>query len=87
MVATQNIDTLGPIWTFSLRGVLTFVASGLDIKGCVLSYFEGTANLHCYTSCIQHIHTVYDHNNNVCQVSCHLRRLQRLNECFLKGIL
>ncbi len=42
MVATQNIDTLGPIWTFSLRGVLTFVASGLDINGCVLSYFEGT---------------------------------------------
>ncbi len=32
MVATQNIDTLGPIWTFSLRGVLTFVASGLDIN-------------------------------------------------------
>ncbi len=51
MVATQNIDTLGPIWTFSLRGVLTFVASGLDINGCVLSYFEGTANVHCYTSC------------------------------------
>ncbi len=51
MVATQNIATLGPIWTFSLRGVLTFVASGLDINGCVLSYFEGTANLHCYTSC------------------------------------
>ncbi len=38
--------TLGPIWTFSLRGVLTFMASGLDINGCVLSYFEGTANLH-----------------------------------------
>ncbi len=51
MVATQNIDTFGPIWTFSLRGVLIFVASGLDINGCVLSYFEGTANLHCYTSC------------------------------------
>ncbi len=51
MVATQNIDTLGPIWTFSLRGVLTFVASGLDINCCVLSYFGGTANLHCYTSC------------------------------------
>ncbi len=51
MVATQNIDILGPIWTFSLRGVLTFVASGLDINGCVLSYFEGTADLHCYTSC------------------------------------
>ncbi len=51
MVVTQNIDTLGPIWTFSLRGVLTFVASGLDINGYVLSYFEGTANLHCSTSC------------------------------------
>ncbi len=38
-------------WTFSLRGVLTFVASGLDINGCLLSYFEGTANWHCYTSC------------------------------------
>ncbi len=50
MVATQNIDTLGPMWTFSLRGVLTFVANGLDINGCVLSYFEGTANLNCYTS-------------------------------------
>ncbi len=39
MVATQNIDTLGPIWTFSLRGVLTFVASGLDINGCVELFF------------------------------------------------
>ncbi len=48
MVATPNIDTLGPIWTFSLRGVLTFVASGLDINGCVLSYFEGTENVHLY---------------------------------------
>ncbi len=35
MVVTQNIDTLGPIWTFSLRGVLTFVVSGLDMNGCV----------------------------------------------------
>ncbi len=51
MVATQNIDTLGPIWTFLLRGVLTFVASGLDTNGCLLGYFDGTANLHCYTSC------------------------------------
>ncbi len=51
MVATQNIDNLGPIWTFSLRSVLTFVASGLDINGFVLSYFKGTANLHNYTSC------------------------------------
>ncbi len=44
MVATQNVDILGPIWTFSLRGVLTFVASGLDINGCVLSNFEGTVH-------------------------------------------
>ncbi len=36
------------IWICSLRGVLTFVASGLDINGCVLSYFEGTANVHLY---------------------------------------
>ncbi len=49
MVVTQNIDTLGPIWTFSFRGALTFVASSLDINGCVLSYFERTADLHCYT--------------------------------------
>jgi len=35
MVDTQNIDTLG-------------VFSGLDINGCVLSYFEGTVNLHLY---------------------------------------
>ncbi len=52
MVATKNIDTLGPIWTFSLRDVLTFMTSGLDVNGCVLSYFEGIANLHCYASCI-----------------------------------
>ncbi len=48
MVSTQNIETLGPIWTFSLRGVLIFVASGLDINGCMLSYFEGTANVQLY---------------------------------------
>ncbi len=41
MVATQNIDTLGPIWWFSLRCVLTFEASGSDVYGCELSYFEG----------------------------------------------
>ncbi len=46
MVATQNIYSLGPIWTFSLRGVLTFVARGLDINGCLVSNFEGTANVH-----------------------------------------
>ncbi len=51
MVVTQNIDALGQIWTFSLRSVLTFVARCLKINGCVMSYFEGTANFHCYTSC------------------------------------
>ncbi len=35
MAATQNCDTLGPIWTLLLKGVLTFVASGLDMNGCV----------------------------------------------------
>ncbi len=45
MVVTKNIDNLGPIWTFSLRGVLTFVARGLDINRCLLSYFEGTAKV------------------------------------------
>ncbi len=39
MVATQNIDTLGPTWTFSLRGVLTFGASGLDIKWLCVELF------------------------------------------------
>ena len=50
MVATQNIDPLEPIWTFSPRGVVSFVASDSDIIN-VLSSFEGTANLQCYTSC------------------------------------
>ncbi len=58
MVAAQNIDTLGPILTFSLRGVLTLVVSDLDINGCVLSYFEGTGNLHCYTKPYTHYFTL-----------------------------
>ncbi len=73
MVATQNIDTLGPIWTFSLRGVLTFVASGLDINGCVLSYFEGTANLHCYTSCT--LTTLHHSKVSFLQCCCYRSRL------------
>ncbi len=28
--------------------VYTFVASGLDINGCVSSYFKGVANVHLY---------------------------------------
>ncbi len=37
---------LGPIWTFSLRGVLTFVANSLDIDSVLW-----TGNVHCYTIC------------------------------------
>ncbi len=75
MVATQNIYTLGPIWTFSLRGVLTFVASGLDINGCVLSYFEGTANLHCYTSCT--LTTLHCSKVSFLQC-CHMKRYNKI---------
>ncbi len=71
MVATQNIYTLGPILSFSLRGVLTFVASGLDINGCVLSYFEGTANAHCYTSCT--LNTLHCSKVQFLQC-CHMKR-------------
>ncbi len=75
MVATQNIGTLGPIWTFSLRGVLTFVVSGLDINGCVLSYFEGTANVHCYTSCT--LTTLHCSKVSFLQC-CHMRRYNKI---------
>ncbi len=74
MVATQNIDTLGPIWTFSLRGVLTFVASGLDINGCVWSYFKGTANLHFYTSCT--LTTLH-----CSKVSCYTSKVTKCEGC------
>ncbi len=52
MVPSMNCSSpvLAANWS-SLRGVLTFVASGLDFNSCVLSYFEGKASLHCYTSC------------------------------------
>ncbi len=75
MVATQNIGTLGPIWTFSLRGVLTLVASGLDINVCVLSYFEGTANLHCYTNCT--LTTLYCSKVSFLQC-CHVKRYNKI---------
>ncbi len=56
MVTKQNIDSLGPIWTFSLRGVLTFVDSSFDINGCVLGYFEGTENVHYYSCTLTTLH-------------------------------
>ncbi len=73
MVATKNIDTLGPIWTFSLMGVLTFVANG-----CVLSCFEGTANVHCYTSCT--LTTL--HCSKVSFLQC--RHMKRYNKIYAK---
>ncbi len=70
MVATQNIHTLSPIWTFSLRGVLTFVASGLDINEGVLSYFEGTQ---MYTV-IQAVHSLFLHCSQVIfRQCCHMK--------------
>ncbi len=75
MVATQNIDTLGPIWTFSLRGVLTFVASGLDINGCVLSYFEGQQ---IYTV-IQAVTLTTLHCSKVSFLQCcHMKRYNKI---------
>ncbi len=59
----------------SLRGVLTFVASGLDINGCVLSYFEGTANLHCYTSCT--LTTLHCSKVSFLQC-CHMKRYNKI---------
>ncbi len=52
--ANYNGDTLGPIRTFSLRGVLTFVTSGLDINGCVLSYFVIKAVQSVISSVLSH---------------------------------
>ncbi len=57
------------------RGVLTFVASGLDINGCVLSYFEGTANLHCYTSCT--LTTLHCSKVSFLQC-CHMKRYNKI---------
>ncbi len=70
-----KIDTLGLIWTFSLRGVLTFVASGLDINSCVLSYFEGTVKLHSYTSCT--LTTLHCSKVSFLQC-CHMKRYNKI---------
>ncbi len=83
-MATQNTDTLGPIWTFSLRAVLTFVASGLDINGCVLSYFEGIANLHCYTSCT--LTTLHCGKVSFLQC-CHMKRCNTNIYKYLRSVL
>ncbi len=71
----RKIGLLVPIWTFSLRGVLTFVSSGLDINGCVLSYFEGTVNLHRYTSCT--LNTLHCSKVSFLQC-CHMKRYNQI---------
>ncbi len=41
-----------PLYGLGHRAAAQFQGLGnLDINGCVLSYFEGTAHLYCYTSC------------------------------------
>ena len=72
------------IWTFPLRGVLTFVARGLDINGCVLSYFEGTANLHCYTSCT--LTTLHCSILSFLQC-CHMKRYTQIFTKNVRGVL
>ncbi len=51
---------------------------GLDINGCVLSYFEGTANLHCHTSCT--LTTL--HCSEVSFLQCY--HMKRYNKIFTK---
>ncbi len=48
---------------------------GLDINGCVLSYFEGTANLHCYTSCT--LTTLHCSKVSFLQC-CHMKRYNKI---------
>ncbi len=74
-VTRQNIETLGTICTFSLRGLLAFVASGLDINGCVLSYFEGTANVHCYTN---YTLTTLHCSKGLFLQCCHMKRYNKI---------
>ncbi len=50
------------------------VASGLNINGCVFSYFEGTANLRCYTSCT--LTTLHCSKVSFLQY-CHMKRYKK----------
>ncbi len=67
----------GATWIYIHTHVhlLTFVASGLDINSCVLSYFEGTANLHCYTSCT--LTTLHCNKVSFLQC-CHMKRYNKI---------
>ena len=65
----------GPKLDIFTWGVLTFVARGLDINGCVLSYFEGTANLHYSTSCT--LTTLHCSKASFLQC-CHMKRYTQI---------
>ncbi len=64
----------------TLWAQFTFVASGLDINGCLLNNFEGTANLHCYTNCT--LATLHCSKVSFLQC-CHMKRydLQKCEGC------
>ncbi len=71
-----SVNFLIAFWQCLLAYILIiFVASGLDINGCVLSYFEGTANLHCYTSCT--LTTLHCSKVSFLQC-CHMKRYNNI---------
>ncbi len=70
-IIAHNLDI------FTKEFILTFVASGLDINDCVLSYFEGTANLHCYTSCT--LTTLHCSKVSFLQC-CHMKRYNKISK-------
>ncbi len=49
------------------------MASGLDINGCVLSYFDGTANVYCYIT----LTTLYCSKESFIQC-CHMKRYDKI---------
>ncbi len=58
------------------------MASGLDINGCVLSCFEGTANLHCYTSCtLTTLHCSKVSFLQCCHMKIIIKYLQKCEGC------
>ncbi len=64
--------------------MLTFVASGLDIIGRVLSFFEGNANLHCYTSCT--LTTLHCSKVSFVQC-CHMKIYNKIFTKMKRGVL
>ncbi len=70
-----NILTLWAQFGHFHSKLWTLVASGLDINGCVLSVFEGTANLHCYTSCT--LTTLHCSKVSFLQC-CHMNRYNKI---------